>query len=162
MSFTRQHITAGQQASIARSFFYSTTPAAFAMNRSLVSICPDSVGSRSRQYEAPGACLISLIEGSKPSDDVPTQIQFTMKITGKSTGTAASDKQAVNQARIHIQDTSPSTNEPAILAENPSHRTPESPEVESLRSLLKANLDRLSASPALIERIRSGMHSSKD
>lgn len=162
MTLTRPYITAGQQASNAYSFSYSTPSTAFAKNRSLVFICPDSVGSRSRQYEAPGACWIGPIESSKPSDDVPTQIQFTMKITGKSTGTAVSDKQAVNQARIHTQDTSPGAIQPAILAESPTHRTPESPEVESLRSLLKANLERLSASPALVERIRSRMHSSKD
>lgn len=86
---------------------------------------------------------------------MPAQIHFYMKIARKDTGIPVSDK---------LQDNgpvNPALFENQVFSEKPGSRQPESPQVESLRSLLKANMTREKASPALIERIRSRMHENK-
>ncbi len=155
MSITRQHSTSGQQASNASSFLGLTQCSASAINWSPALICPSSVGSRSRQCEVPGNGIFGRLGSSKPSDSMPAQIHFYMKIARKETGISVSDKLRANGP----QD--PSLFEDQVFAEKPASRQPESPDVESLRSLLKANLSREKASPALIQRIRSQMHENK-
>lgn len=159
MSFTRQHFTAGQQAFRAGSFSGLTTYSASVKNWSLTSICPSSVGSRSGQCEAPGFGILGNPGSSNPSDSMPAQIHFNMKIARKDTGITASDKHPITDTFVHPADATPVEN--TIFFENPAPRQPESPDVESLRSLLKANLPRETASPALLQRIRSRMHDQK-
>jgi hypothetical protein len=86
---------------------------------------------------------------------MPAQIHFFMKIARKETGLPASDKLLANGP------VNPALYEDQVFSEKPGSRQPESPQVESLRSLLKANMTREKASPALIERIRSRMHENK-
>ena len=155
MSFTSQHSTAGQQAFRAGSFSCLTSCSASAINWWPVSICPDPVGSRGRQCEVPGNRTWGSDGSSKLSDSMPAQIHFYMKIARKDTGLPVSDK---------LQDNgpvNPALFENQVFSEKPGSRQPEAPHVESLRSLLKANLTRENASPALIERIRSRMHENK-
>ncbi len=155
MSFTSQHSTAGQQAFRAGSFSCLTSCSASAINWWPASICPDPVGSRGRQCEVPGNRTWGRDGSSKLSDSMPAQIHFYMKIARKDTGLPVSDK---------LQDNgpvNPALFENQVFSEKPGSRQPEAPHVESLRSLLKANLTRENASPALIERIRSRMHENK-
>jgi len=86
---------------------------------------------------------------------MPAQIHFYMKIARKETGLPASDKLQVNGP------VNPALYENQVFSEKPGSRQPESPQVESLRSLLKANITRKKASPALIERIRNKMQENK-
>ncbi len=155
MSFTRQHSTAGQQAFNASSFLGLTQCSASVINWSPAFICPSSVGSRCGQCEVPGNGTFDSLRSSNPSDSMPAQIHFYMKIARKETGVSVSDKLRANGP----QD--PTLFEDQVFAEKPVSRQPESPDVESLRSLLKANLSREKASPALIQRIRSQMHENK-
>jgi hypothetical protein len=88
---------------------------------------------------------------------MPAQIKVRMKNARKETGIPASDK---------LQGTSGPEDqvlsfEDQVFSTPPSPRQPESPDVESLRSLLKANMTREKASPALLERIRSRMQEDK-
>ncbi|MBL7808156.1 MAG: hypothetical protein JNN28_10090 [Saprospiraceae bacterium] len=158
MSFTRQHFTAGQQASVACSFPWSLRSTESANHWLSAFICPGSVGTRSGQCEQPGSGVSGWPGGSTPSSKMPAQILVSMKNARKSSGIAATDQfQAVS--------TSPNdqvTNETAVFSSKPGPRKPESPEVESLRALLKANLSRETAPQALLERIRSRMHDHRD
>ena len=155
MSFTSQHSTAGQQAFNASSFLCLTSCSASVINWSLAFICPGSVGNCSGQCEAPGNGTFGSLRSSTPSDSMPAQTHFYMKIARKATGVSVSDKLRANGP----QD--PALFEEQVFAEKPVSRQPESPDVESLRSLLKANLSREKASPALLQRIRSQMHENK-
>ena len=155
MSFTSQHSTVGQQAFGASSFSCLTLSSVSEINWWPASICPDPVGSRGRQCEAPGIGTKGSDGGSKPSDSMPAQIHFYMKIARKETGLPASDKLQVNGP------VNPALYENQVFSEKPGSRQPESPQVESLRSLLKANITRKKASPALIERIRNKMQENK-
>ncbi len=161
MSFTRQHFTAGQQALRASSFSGLTTYSASVKNWSPTSICPSSVGSRSGQCEAPGFGILGNPGSSNPSDSMPAQIHFNMKIARKDTGIPASDKHQVTDPFVSGNPADAIPVENAVFFEKPAPRQPESPDVESLRSLLNANLPRETASPALLQRIRSRMHDQK-
>jgi len=92
---------------------------------------------------------------------MPAQIYFSMKNAHKLTGRPDSDKLQFNDPLVANTPAEPAVFEPTIFSQRSAPRPPESPEVESLRSLLKANLSREKASPALLERIRIGMQESK-
>ncbi|MDO8366158.1 MAG: hypothetical protein Q7T20_05120 [Saprospiraceae bacterium] len=156
MSFTRQRSSAGQQASDARSRYWLSLGSESVINWSPVSICFSAVGSRCRQYGLPGFGDQDSHCGSNPSDSTPAQIHIRMKIARKAAGVPASDKSRVNGP----EDQTLCNNQ--VFAEKPAPRQPESPDVESLRSLLKANMTREKASPALLQRIRSRMFENKD
>lgn len=156
MSFTRQHSIAGQQATIACSFSRSTLAPQSANHWRPTFICPSSVGSRSGQCGLPGFGSMGWRRSSTPSDGMPAQIHVNMKNARKETGVPASDKLLANDP------TDKMLFENQVFSEKPAPRQPESPDVESLRSLLKANLLREPASPALLQRIRSRMHDQKD
>jgi hypothetical protein len=158
MSFTRQHFTAGQQASVACSFPWSKRSTESANHWLYASICPGSVGTRSRQCVQPGSGVSCWPGGSTPSSKMPAQILVSMKNARKSSGMAASDKLQI--ASVSPTDTVVIENQ--VFSPKASHRKPESPEVESLRALLKANLSRETAPQALLERIRSRMHDHRD
>lgn len=162
MLFTRQRFIAGQQASDARSLSWLALVSASVINRSPVSICLSAVGSRSGQYGQPGIVDLGTCRGSNPSDKTPTQIHVSMKNARKETGIPASDKLRVNDPLTANGPQDQANSEQQIFAEKPAPRQPESPDVESLRSLLKANMSREKASPALIQRIRSRMQDSKE
>jgi len=162
MLFTRQHSTAGKQASDARSFPCLALVSASVINWWSVSICPSSVGSRSGQYGLPGFVDSDSDGGSNPSDRMLAQIHVSMKNARKETGIPASDKP---RALGPLTANGPEDQvifDHQVFSEKPAPRQPESPDVESLRSLLKANLSREKASPALIQRIRSRMHENKE
>jgi len=93
---------------------------------------------------------------------MPAQIQVRMKNARKETGVQASDKSKVHDSLMANTPSDPTIFENQVFVTPPSPRQPESPEVESLRSLLKANLTRETASPALLQRIRSRMHENKE
>jgi len=93
---------------------------------------------------------------------MPAQIHVSMKNARKETGIPASDKL---RALSPITANGPEDQvifDHQVFSDKPAPRQPESPDVESLRSLLKANLSREKASPALIQRIRSRMHENKE
>jgi hypothetical protein len=81
-----------------------------------------------------------------------------MKNARKETGISAADK-----VRPHTTTDSQDSTllENLVFSQKPEPRQPESPDVESLRSLLKANLSREKASPALLQRIRGDMQENK-
>ena len=155
MLFTRQRSSTGQQASFVCSLPSLNLVSASAINWSPISICLSSVGSRSRQCGIPGACGKGIYGGSNPGVRTPAQIHVSMKNARNETGIPVSDKSRVNGPE------DPTLSNDQVFAEKPAPRQPESPDVESLRSLLKANLSREKASPALIQRIRSRMHENK-
>jgi len=161
MSITSQHSISGQQASDARSFSCFALVSESVINWQPLSICPSPVGSRGRQYGLPGFDKVVRSECSKPSDSMPAQIYFSMKNAHKLTGRPDSDKLQFNDPLVANTPAEPAVFEPTIFSQRSAPRPPESPEVESLRSLLKANLSREKASPALLERIRIGMQESK-
>ncbi len=156
MLFTRQRSSTGQQATIACFLPCLNLVSASAINWSPISICLSAVGSRSRQYGIPGVVGKGRYGGSNPSDRTPAQIHVSMKNARNETGIPASDKPRVSGPEDSALF------EHKVFAEKPAPRKPESPDVESLRSLLKANLSREKASPALIQRIRSRMHENKE
>lgn len=156
MFFTRQRITTGQQALDARSLLLMSLVSGTEQNWSPAAICPRSVGSRSRQCGLPGLAIVGQNGGSKPCAIPLAQIVFSMKNARNESGIAASDKTRVSSPDDQVLVEHP------LFSEIPSPRTPESPDVESLRSLLKANLPRETASPALLQRIRSRMQAHKD
>ena len=156
MLFTRQHSIVGKQASNARSLSWSALVSASVKNWWPLSICLSAVGNRSGQYGLPGFVDNGSYWGSTPSDRMPAQIHVSMKNARKETGTPASDKLRVTGPEDQALFTD------QIFAALPSPRQPESPDVESLRSLLKANLSREKASPALLQRIRSSMQENKE
>lgn len=90
------------------------------------------------------------------------QIHVRMKNARKEPGVQASDKSKVYDSLMATPPTDSTIFDNQIFVTPPSPRQPESPEVESLRSLLKANLTRETASPALLQRIRSRMHENKE
>lgn len=161
MSITSQHSISGQQASDARSFSCLALISASVINWQPVSICPSQVGSRGRQYGLPGSEEVVRNECSKPSGSMPAQIYFSMKNAHKLTGRPDSDKLQFNDPIVANNPAEPAVFEHGIFSQRSVPRPPESPEVESLRSLLKANLSKEKASPALLERIRSGMLENK-
>ena len=161
MLFTRQHSIAGKQASDARSLSCLTFVSASVKNWRATSIWPGAVGSRSGQCALPGFAGDSIFGGSKSSDSMPAQNHVSMKNARKENGLPASDKsRALGPLMVNPEDQA--IFDQQVFSEKPAPRQPESPDVESLRSLLKANLSREKASPALIERIRSRMHENKD
>ncbi|MFN0214012.1 MAG: hypothetical protein ACKVT2_07125 [Saprospiraceae bacterium] len=162
MLFTRHRSIAGQQASTgARSLAWLTLITRAVINRSPVSICLSSVGSRSGQYGQPGFVGNDNPRGSNPCDKTLTQIHVSMKNARKETGIPASDKLRVSDPLNPNGPQDQAIIEQQVFAEKPAPRQPESPDVESLRSLLKANISREKASPALIQRIRSRMQEDK-
>lgn len=160
MSITSQHSISGQQVFDARSFSCSALVSESVINWQSISICPSPVGSRGRQYGLPGFEEVVRDECSKPSDSMPAQIYFSMKNAHKLTGRPDSDK-LHNTPLVANSPAEPAAFEHTIFSQKAVPRPPESPEVESLRSLLKTNLAHEKASPALLERIRSGMQESK-
>lgn len=159
MFFTRQHTTAGQQTNFVRSQSFSALGPASANNWFPISICLGSAGARSRQYGLPGLEVFGCWDGSKPSDSVPAQIFFSMKNARKATGITVSD-QFGPQTPATPDDKALFENQ--IFSQKPTPRQPESSDVESLRTLLKAKLSHEKASPALLQRIRSQMQEPKE
>lgn len=155
MSFTSQRSFAGKQTLKVRSSNGLVLCSESVINWSPVSICPSVVGSHSWQYGLPGFGAMDPYCSSNISDSTPAQIHVSMKNARKATGSLASDK-----LRVSLPDDQ-ALFEDQIFAAPPSPRQPESPDVESLRSLLKANMPREKASPALLERIRSRMPDDK-
>ncbi|MFN0036891.1 MAG: hypothetical protein ACKVUS_17685 [Saprospiraceae bacterium] len=85
-----------------------------------------------------------------------------MKNTRKETGISASEKPRVNGPLPPHSPEDQTLFENRFFAEKPAPRQPESPDVESLRSLLKANISREKASPALLQRIRSRVQENRE
>ena len=162
MLFTRQHSSAGKQASDARSLPCLAIVSASVINWWPVSICLSSVGSRSGQYGLPGFVDHGSYGGSNPSDRMPAKIHVSMKNARKETGIPASDKLLALGPITASGPEDQAIFEQQVFSDKPAPRQAESPDVESLRSLLKANLSREKASPALIQRIRSRMHENKE
>ncbi len=162
MLFTRQHSIVGKQASNARSLSWSALVSASVKNWWPLSICLSAVGNRSGQYGLPGFVDNGSYWGSTPSDRMPAQIHVSMKNARKETGIPVSDKLRALGPITANGPEDPAIFEHHVFSEKPAPRQPESPDVESLRSLLKANLSREKASPALIQRIRSRMHENKE
>jgi len=156
MFFTRQRITTGQQATNARSLPLMRLVSGTEQNWSPAAICPRPVGSRSRLCGLPGLGVVGQDGGSKACAIPLAQILFSMKHARNESGVPASDK-----ARVSAPDDQVLLDNP-VFSQKPDPRNPESPDVESLRSLLKANLPRESASPALLQRIRSRTQEHKD
>ncbi|MBC7777694.1 MAG: hypothetical protein H7246_19825 [Phycisphaerae bacterium] len=162
MLFTRQHSSVGKQASDARSLPILAFVTASVKNWRPISICLSAVGSRSRQYGMPGFVDKGDCGGSKPCDRMSAQTHVSMKNARKETGLPVSDKIRALGPLNADSPSDPAIFEHQIFSDKPAPRQPESPDVESLRSLLKANLSREKASPALIQRIRSRMHENKE
>ncbi|MCC7465248.1 MAG: hypothetical protein IT261_03210 [Saprospiraceae bacterium] len=158
MSFTRQHFTAGQQASVACSFPWLIRSTESANHWQFAFICPGSVGTRSGQCEQPGSGVSSWPGGSTPGGKMPAQFFVSMKNARKTSGIAVSDKFEV----ANISPNDPVNHENPVFAQKPGPRPPDSPEVASLRALLKANLSRETAPKALLERIRNRIHDHRD
>ena len=161
MLFTSQRSSAGQQAANARSLSCLALVSESVINWSPIFICQSAVGSRRWQYGLPGYGDFGCSGGSIPSDRTPAQINVRMKNTRKETGVPASDKLRPHGPLPAYSPDDQALFENQVFNEKPAPRQPESPDVESLRSLLKANLSREKASPALIQRIRSRMHENK-
>ena len=153
MLLTSQRFTAGQQAVNARPLPMFPV-AVFVINWPSVSIRSSVVGTHCGRYGLPGIVGESIYGGSKPSDGTSAQNHVIMKNIRKQTGITASDKARVSLPVLtdNPQDLVLFDNQ--VFAEKPAPRQPESPDVESLRSLLKANISREKASPALLQRIR--------
>lgn len=162
MSFTSQRYSIGQQAQSVGSFPSLALVSESVINWRSISICQSAVGNRCWQYGQPGSVGFGAQEGSKPSGKTPAQKQVSMKNARKAVGGPASDKRQVNDSLVTFNPEDQNLFENQIFAESPAPRTPESPEVELLRSLLKANLTSEKASPALMQRIRSRMHEHKE
>ncbi|MDX1910490.1 MAG: hypothetical protein SFV22_03340 [Saprospiraceae bacterium] len=161
MFFTSQRSTTGQQAQVARSLRSPLFTRNSAINWSRIWICSGTAGNRCEQYAQPGLFGKSSPAGSKPVDGASAQIQVNMKNARKVNGVPAGDKLQSNTAPFPNNPADTPIFDPQIFAEKPAPRQPESPEVESLRSLLKANMTREKASPALMERIRNKMQDPK-
>jgi hypothetical protein len=161
MFFTSQRSNTGQQAQVAGSLSLPLYTRQAAQNWLRIAICPCPVGNRCGQYAQPGLFGKSRPTGSKSVDGARAQIQVNMKNARKVNGVQASDKLRPNTAPFPDTTIDNALFEHQVFAEKPAPRQPESPEVESLRSLLKANISREKASPALMERIRSKMQDSK-
>ena len=161
MSFTSQRSFAGKQTLKVRSSNGLVLCSESVINWSPVLICSSVVGSQRWQYGLPGFENQDNFCGSNPSDRTPAQIHVSMKNARKETGTPVSDKPRVNGPLSSKHPNDQSSLENQVFSEKPEPRQPESPDVESLRSLLKANMTREKASPALIERIRSRMRDDK-
>ncbi|MBU6340183.1 MAG: hypothetical protein KGS48_01705 [Bacteroidetes bacterium] len=160
MSFTRSTFFAGQQAQTThcsdRVSLNGITEKNWRLN-----VYPAAVGNPGRQAAAPGCCRFANADCSKTGKQMGTQSLYYMKNQSIQPGF---DPIAVSQNGNAIQNT---PNEPIneeieliekkVFSTPPAPRVPESPEVESLRMLLKSNLSRHSASPALKERIRLSM-----
>ncbi len=162
MSLTRQRSITRQQAANAGFISCCTLVSSSVINWSPVFICPDSVGSRSGQYGKPGFGDLYAQENSKLNDRTPAQIHIRMKNSRKETGLPASDKlRAYVPTPANCPADQVMIDSPVFTATS-TPRSPESPAVESLRSMLKANLPSEKASPALLPRIRSRMHDHKE
>ena len=162
MSFTSQRSFAGQQAFRASSLSSFAPVSESEMNWRPTSIGQSAVGSRCWPCGMPGSAVPGKDESSKPSDRMPAQINVRMKNARKATGQSVSDKFPVNGLQMMVTPDDSTRYENQVFAEPSAPRQPESPEVESLRSLLKANLPSEKASPALLQRIRSRMHENKE
>ncbi len=162
MLFTSHRSIAGKPAANARSLPYQTLVSESVINWSPVSICLSAVGSRSWQYGLPGFADYGCYGSSSPCDRTPAQIQVRMKNTRKETGLPASDKLRPQGPLPAYNPDDQALFENQVFTEKQSPRQPESPDVESLRSLLKANMTREKASPALLHRIRSRMQENKE
>ncbi len=162
MLFTRQRSSAGQQVLDTCPLPWLALVSKSVINWSPVSICPSMVGSHSWQYGLPGFVDQDKYGSSIPSDRTPAQNHVSMKNTRKETGLPASDKL---RPQGPISTNSPEDQnlfEHQVFTEKPAPRQPETPDVESLRSLIKANMSREKASPALLQRIRSSMQEHKE
>lgn len=162
MSFTSQRSFAGQQAFRASSLSSFAPDSESAMNWRSTAIGQSAVGSRCWPCGMPGSAVPGKDESSKPSDRMQAQIKVSMKNARKATGHQASDKFLVNGPIVMVNSDDQSFYDNQLFAEVSAPRQPESPEVESLRSLLKANISSEKASPALLQRIRSRMHENKE
>ena len=161
MLFTRQHSFAGKQALGVCSLAGLTAVSTTVKNWYPVRICPNPVGSRGGRYGMPGFADNGSCTGSNPNDRMPAQTHVSMKNARKETGLPASDKTRDLGPINAISPDDQAFFEHQVFSDKPAPRQPESPDVESLRSLLKANLSSEKASPALIQRIRSRMHENK-
>lgn len=162
MLFTRQRSIAGQQVSNTRSFPWLALVSESVKNWSHLSICLSSVGNRCGQYVQPGYKGEGNGGGRKPSDCALTQNNVSMKYARKETGIPASDKTRLNSPLTPNNPEEHILFENQVFSQKPSPRQPEPPDVESLRSLLKANMSREKASPALLNRIRGRMQENKE
>lgn len=161
MLFTRQLSSAGQPALQDGSLSWLTSVSKFVINWRPLWICPSSVGSRSGQFGQPGFSDFGNRIGSTPSGWMQAQNHVSMKNTRKESGMPASDKLRAQGPLSASNPDDPGSVENQVFFEKPTPRPPESPDVESLRSLLKANMTQEKASPALLQRIRSKMHEHK-
>ncbi len=162
MSFTSQRFSTGQQAQGARSFPSLALVSESEINWQSIAIGQNTVGNRCWPCGWPGSAGFGERGGSKPSGKTPAQKQVSMKNARKAIGDSVSDKRQVNDSLVNYNPEDRNLFENPIFTESPAPRKPESPEVELLRSLLKANLTSEKASPALMQRIRSRMHEHKE
>ena len=158
MSFTRQYSIAGPQNPLFCSFPINGSDALSANHRSFVSISNLPAGNRGMLYDMPGFVDGSRSESSTTCSRMSAQTYVSMKNARKAGGLQASDKTLAMDPILPNVSEDQQLLENRLFSEKPSPRQPESPEVESLRSLLKASLSREKASPALLQRIRSRMH----
>ncbi|MBL7827198.1 MAG: hypothetical protein JNJ57_11235 [Saprospiraceae bacterium] len=156
MSFTRQHTTTASLLPQGTGSLSFITSPLYAENWRNKSICPQTAGNRSGQFDWPGQGCCNLKTSRGTVRETLAQNYFTMKNARKQRGEMAStDATQFNPGPIvpdSVDDLQILENE--IFHSKPRPRHPESPEAESFRSWLKAHTPKHSASPALLERIR--------
>jgi hypothetical protein len=159
MFFTGQRLIAGQQAihfAGSRSSLPASQSAPSYWQYVTVS---ELAGTRSALYCMPGSPMPVVMSGSKPGSKTTAQFHLTMKNVRKQQDTAIGQHRTGVSNLIAPPDNFDESGqlENTIFAEKQAHRKPESPEEESFRSLLKANLPRHKASPALLLRIKNSI-----
>lgn len=156
MSFTSRYIHNGARSNQVRSNRFS----AFSMyekNWQQASICTDQVGNPMVACAVPGNGNSGKPCCSNSQTALSAQNVSTMKNARKQLGEVAGmDATQLNPVPV---DNAPTDTFPvfedAVFFKKPQPRQPESPDTESFRSWLKSNAHRHSASPALLERIRT-------
>jgi hypothetical protein len=164
MFFTGQRLIAGQPANLfagSRPCLPNPQSANSYWQTVLVS---DLVGTPSVQYSMPGSVYMVAMPGSKPGSKTMAQFHLTMKNVRKQQDSAIGQHKTGVSSLIappdHFDESGELEN--AIFAEKHTPRKPESPEEESFRSLLKANLPRHKAAPALLLRIQNSIQRIKE
>jgi hypothetical protein len=161
MFFTRQNTSAGPLAIFANTLPLLSDSSESVWNSFSALICPSPVGNRGGQCRKAGFVAPDKRGGSKPHSRALAQHFFDMKNAQKATGIGASDRVSLGDAIPNINPETIEFSENPTFSHPPAPRQPESPEVESLRSVLKANMPRETASPALLKRIKSRIQEHK-
>lgn len=159
MSLTVQRLIAGQQAADAGSrVCFPTVQSVYYNWQTVCTSSPE--GNRQGWCGASGYMGMDNMTGRKPGSKTLAQKRFTMKNTSKEqgyNGLAQHRTGLSNPATPQVSFDEFASFDEHSFAEKPTPRTPESPEEESFRSLIKTHLPRHKASPALLQRIRSSV-----